>query len=119
MSLFKLRKNSICFGSCRQEQGNAMKNAHFDKDKRPDVVLLDDGYQHRSVQPSMSILLVGSNRPVYEDKLLPSGLREPLKGKNRASIVLVTKCHRFTTIDFRIYSNDLDLFHFRVSTLLL
>ena len=87
----------------------------FDEDKRPDVVLLDDGYQHRSVQPSLSILLVDSNRPVYEDKLLPSGfLREPLKGKNRASIVLVTKCHPdLQPIDFRIYSNGLDLFPFQ------
>ncbi len=87
----------------------------FDEDKRPDVVLLDDGYQHRNVQPSLSILLVDSNRPVYEDKLLPSGLlREPLKGKNRASIVLVTKCHPdLQPIDFRIYSNGLDLFPFQ------
>ena len=87
----------------------------YDEERRPDVILLDDGYQHRSVQPSLSILLVDSNRPVYEDKLLPSGLlREPLKGKNRASIVLVTKCHPdLQPIDFRIYSNGLDLFPFQ------
>ena len=60
---------------------------------QPDVILLDDGYQHRYVKPSLSVLLVDSNRPIYEDKLLPAGrLREPLKRKDRASIVLVTKC---------------------------
>jgi tetraacyldisaccharide 4'-kinase len=87
----------------------------FDKDRRPDVILLDDGFQHRSVQPSLSILLVDSNRPAFEDKLLPSGLlREPLRGKDRASIVLVTKCHHdLQPIDFRIYSNGLDLFPFQ------
>ena len=87
----------------------------YEKDKRPDVILLDDGFQHRSVQPSLSILLVDSNRPIYEDKLLPSGLlREPLRGKDRASIVLVTKCHPdFQPLDFRIYSNGLDLFPFQ------
>ena len=82
---------------------------------RPDVILLDDGFQHRRVKPSLSILLVDSNRPVFEDELLPAGLlREPLSGKNRASIVLVTKCHPdMQPIDFRIYSNGLDLYPFQ------
>ena len=57
----------------------------IEKSERPDVILLDDGFQHRHVLPSLSILLVDSNRPVFEDKLLPAGLlREPLKGKDRA-----------------------------------
>ena len=87
----------------------------LEKEKQPDVILLDDGFQHRSVQPSLSILLVDSNRPVYEDKLLPTGLlREPLKGKDRASIVLVTKCHPdLQPIDFRIYSNGLELYPYQ------
>ena len=77
--------------------------------------MLDDGFQHRRVKPSLSILLVDSNRPVFEDELLPAGLlREPLSGKNRASIVLVTKCHPdMQPIDFRIYANGLDLFPFQ------
>ncbi|HHU26027.1 MAG TPA: tetraacyldisaccharide 4'-kinase [Bacteroidales bacterium] len=81
----------------------------------PDVILLDDGFQHRRVKPSLSILLVDSNRPVFEDELLPAGLlREPLYGKNRASIVVVTKCYPdMQPIDFRIYANGLDLFPFQ------
>ena len=52
----------------------------IEKEERPDVILLDDGFQHRHVLPSLTILLVDSNRPVYEDRLLPAGyLREPLK----------------------------------------
>ena len=87
----------------------------FDKEKQPDVILLDDGFQHRYVLPSMSILLVDSNRPVFEDKLLPAGmLREPLKSLDRASIVMVTKCQPdMHPIDFRIYSNGLDLFPYQ------
>lgn len=87
----------------------------IEKEERPDVVLLDDGFQHRHVLPSLSILLADSNRPVYEDKLLPAGrLREPLKGKDRASIVLVTKCDPdMQPIDYRIYSNGLDLFPYQ------
>ncbi len=87
----------------------------IDKEERPDVILLDDGFQHRHVLPSLSILLVDSNRPVYEDNLLPAGnLREPLKGKHRASTVIVTKCSRdMQPIDFRIYENGLDLFPYQ------
>ncbi|WP_294081315.1 tetraacyldisaccharide 4'-kinase [Proteiniphilum sp. UBA5384] len=87
----------------------------IEKEQRPDVILLDDGFQHRHVRPSLSILLVDSNRPVFEDRLLPAGsLREPLKGKERASIVIVTKCDAdMQPIDFRIYTNGLDLFAFQ------
>jgi tetraacyldisaccharide 4'-kinase len=87
----------------------------IEKAERPDVILLDDGFQHRHVKPSLSILLADSNRPVYEDCLLPAGrLREPLKGKDRASIVLVTKCDPdMQPINYRIYSNGLDLFPYQ------
>ncbi len=86
-----------------------------EEEDRPDVILLDDGFQHRYVLPSLTILLVDSNRPVFEDQLLPAGLlREPLKGLNRASIVLVTKCHPdMQPIDFRIYTNGLELFPYQ------
>lgn len=87
----------------------------IEKEERPDVILLDDGFQHRYVKPSLSILLVDSNRPIFEDRLLPVGsLREPLKGKERASIVIVTKCNPdMQPIDFRIYTNGLNLYAFQ------
>ncbi len=59
----------------------------------PDVILLDDAYQHRYVKPGMNILLTDYNRPIYEDAMLPAGrLREPLSGKKRADIMIVSKC---------------------------
>lgn len=87
----------------------------IEKPERPDLILLDDGFQHRHVKPSLSILLVDSNRPVFEDRLLPAGLlREPLIGKIRASMVVVTKCNPdMQPIDFRIYTNGLDLYPFQ------
>lgn len=85
------------------------------KEQRPDVILLDDGYQHRYVKPSLSILLMDSNRPIYEDALLPAGrLREPFRRKDRANIVIVTKCDSYLRpINFRIIENGLDLFPFQ------
>src|SRR5574344_631026 len=61
--------------------------------KGTDVVLLDDAYQHRYVNPGINILLVDYHRLIIYDKLLPAGrLREPQSGKSRANIVIVTKC---------------------------
>lgn len=57
------------------------------------VVLLDDGFQHRKVRPGFSILLSDYHRPFYNDFLLPSGrLRESRWGANRADVIVVTKC---------------------------
>ena len=57
-----------------------------------DVILLDDAYQHRSVEPSLSILLSTCKRPFYDDFLLPTGrLREARRGALRADIICFTK----------------------------
>jgi tetraacyldisaccharide 4'-kinase len=57
------------------------------------VILLDDAYQHRSVRPSLNILLTDYNRPFYKDMVLPAGrLRESRNGAERANLVIVTKC---------------------------
>jgi tetraacyldisaccharide 4'-kinase len=66
----------------------------FPKIQRPEVILLDDAFQHRYVKPSLSILLTDSRRPFYEDYLLPTGrLREPAKNAGRADIIIFTKCN--------------------------
>ncbi len=61
--------------------------------KVPDVIVMDDAYQHRYVKPGLSILVMDYNRPLWKDFMLPAGeLREPMKGKSRADIVFVSKC---------------------------
>lgn len=61
--------------------------------ERPDVILLDDAYQHRYVKPSYSILLTDFNRLMPRDKLLPAGrLREPVYYSEYANMIIVTKC---------------------------
>jgi tetraacyldisaccharide 4'-kinase len=57
------------------------------------VILMDDGYQHRWVDPGLKILLTAYHRPYFNDMLLPSGdLREFRSGSGRADIIVVTKC---------------------------
>jgi tetraacyldisaccharide 4'-kinase len=59
----------------------------------PEVIILDDAFQHRYIRPGLSIVLVDYNRPVFHDFLLPAGnLREPWKNIRRSDLVIVTKC---------------------------
>ncbi len=60
---------------------------------KPEVIIMDDAYQHRYVNPGFSILVIDYNRPLWKDLMLPAGeLREPRVGKKRADIILVNKC---------------------------
>ncbi len=57
------------------------------------AIILDDAFQHRRVNPGLSIVLVDHTRPVFRDFLLPMGnLRESRCNINRADVVIVTKC---------------------------
>lgn len=57
-----------------------------------DVILMDDGFQHRAVQPSTSIVLTSFQNPFYRDFTMPSGsLREGRRWARRADIIVVTK----------------------------
>ena len=63
--------------------------------QKPEVILLDDAFQHRWVKPSLSILLTDSRRPFDEDFLLPAGrLRELPKNAQRADMLIFTKCDK-------------------------
>ena len=59
----------------------------------PDVILLDDAFQHRKVKAGLNILLTTYNNLYVDDFILPTGnLREPISGAQRAKIIVVTKC---------------------------
>ncbi len=83
--------------------------------KDVDIVLLDDAFQHRYVKPGINILLVDYHRLIIYDKMLPAGrLREPLSGKNRADIVIITKCPKdLKPMEFRVLTKAMDLYPFQ------
>ncbi len=59
----------------------------------PDVIVMDDGYQHRSINPGFKILLTAFDHLFTNDFLLPAGnLRESRSGYKRADCLVVTKC---------------------------
>ena len=58
-----------------------------------DLIILDDAFQHRALKPTLSIVLVDYNRPVFNDHLLPLGKLRDLPGRIAAAdIVIVSKC---------------------------
>jgi tetraacyldisaccharide 4'-kinase len=79
--------------------------------KKPDVVLLDDAFQHRYVSAGVNVLLTDYNHLITKDYLLPYGrLREPASNKSRATIIIVTKCPaEIKPIDERIITKELEI----------
>ena len=78
---------------------------------KPNVILLDDAFQHRYVTPGVNILLTDYSRLITKDSLLPYGrLRESASNKSRASIIIVTKCPtEIKPIDERIITKELEI----------
>ena len=77
----------------------------------PDVILLDDAFQHRSVSPGINILLIDFNRPIDKDMLMPVGrLREARWQMRRANVIIYTKCpQEISPITRRIIMKDVNL----------
>ena len=78
-----------------QTSKKARRCLHKDFPKS-DIIVLDDAFQHRAVKPSVSVVLVDYNRPVFKDHLMPIGrLRDLRERISAADIVVVSKCPRF------------------------
>lgn len=59
----------------------------------PQIILLDDAFQHRKVKAGLSILLTSFDDLYVDDFVLPGGnLRESKDGARRADIIIITKC---------------------------
>jgi len=62
------------------------------KQFNPDIILLDDGFQHRSLERDLDLVLVNSGDIISDHKLLPYGfLREPWINISRGHAVILTK----------------------------
>jgi tetraacyldisaccharide 4'-kinase len=58
-----------------------------------EVLVLDDGFQHRRLRRDLDLVLVDATAPWGYGRLFPRGLlREPLRGLRRAGVVLLTRC---------------------------
>ena len=69
-----------------------------------DLIVMDDGFQHRYVEPKINIVMIDATRPVQHDRMLPVGtLRDLPEELHRAHYFVVTKCpEKMAPIDRRI-----------------
>ncbi len=96
----------------RREEGiERIRNEH----PEVNLIILDDGFQYRGVEPWVNIVLVDYTRPVWGDHLLPWGmLRDTLSQMPRAHYVLVTKCPPdMNALDRRIVRKSLKLYPYQ------
>mgnify|MGYP001460210124 CR=1 FL=1 len=90
----------------------------------PDIIILDDGFQHRSLKRDLNILLINSLDKKENHKLIPIGkLREPWKNYKRADILIKTKSNLIEDNDFltkRINKTNKNIFisesHIKISS---
>jgi lipopolysaccharide heptosyltransferase II/tetraacyldisaccharide 4'-kinase len=81
--------------TCRYEAGLAAWREH-----RPDVFLLDDGFQHFQLHRDLDIVLLDAAAPFGNGKLLPAGpLREPAGTLAEADAVVFTRANRGSASD--------------------
>ena len=85
----------VVVGSDRQEAGRVAVERF-----QPDVIVLDDGFQHRRLTRDMNIALVDGVDPFGNGRLFPAGiLREPLSALRRASVVVITRADRAADLE--------------------
>jgi tetraacyldisaccharide 4'-kinase len=77
----------VLAGSDRYQSGmTAIQQFH------PDVMILDDAFQHLRLKRDLNILLLDAARPFGNGKIFPRGrLREPLSGLKRADVFILTR----------------------------
>jgi tetraacyldisaccharide 4'-kinase len=95
-----------------EKRVHAIKKIQIQESRQlPDVILLDDAFQHRSVSAGINILLIDFNRPIDQDQLMPVGrLREARWQMRRANVIIYTKCpQEISPITRRIIMKDVNL----------
>jgi tetraacyldisaccharide 4'-kinase len=63
-----------------------------------ELLILDDGFQHRKLNRQLDIVLLDSSRPLTHEALFPRGLlREPIRSLSRAHVLVLTRCDQSQT----------------------
>jgi len=83
----KLRGIPVVVGQDRFEAGLEALQTF-----RPQVLILDDGFQHLRLERDLDLVLIDATDPFGQGHLLPRGfLREPLENLSRADLFLITR----------------------------
>ena len=85
------QNNPICIVAVNNNRNKGVTKILTDYPKT-DVILLDDGFQHRWIKAGLNILITPFQKPYTKDELLPLGtLRENISAAHRADIIIVSK----------------------------
>lgn len=78
-------------------------------DNAPNVILLDDVFQHRAIKCGLNIVVSDYNNLYFKDHMLPSGtLREFKSGINRADVIIISKTpERTSPVEMRAILKDI------------
>ena len=69
-----------------------------EKNDNPDVLVLDDAFQHLAIHRDLNLLLIDAERGLGNGNLIPYGiLREPASQWKRADAIIVTKANISST----------------------
>ena len=65
-----------------------------------EVLVLDDGFQHRRLHRDLDVVVIDATLPPHRDRMFPRGtLREPASSLKRAAVVLLTRCDQAPDAD--------------------
>ena len=86
--------NSSCIVAVNKNRNKAVEKILNDY-PQTNLILLDDGFQHRHIKKSINILTTPFQKPFTKDNLIPLGrLREHKKQALRANIIIVSNSPR-------------------------
>ena len=81
----------------------------------PDVIIMDDGFQHRAFHRDLDIVLIDGGDSISEHRLLPYGkLREPWSNIIRADAIIITKKRPSALIKRKIDETLLPQLHTKI-----
>jgi len=89
----KLVLDQQCPGVAHLQNPDRVRSAEAAcRDHSAEVIILDDGFQHRRLHRDLNIVLIDALNPWGYGHLLPRGLmREPLSALRRADVVVMTR----------------------------
>ena len=94
--------NPSCIVAVNNDRQKAIEKIINDHPKI-DIILLDDGFQHRKVRAGLNIITTPFKLPYINNQILPLGtLREAIVGADRADIIIVSKSPDNLSIDDKL-----------------
>mgnify|MGYP003602293146 FL=1 len=81
-----------------------------------EVIVMDDGFQHRRLEKDKSIILIDSTNPFGGDEYLPKGrLRESLESLKRADELIISKSNYITQKELESIKKRLEKYGKKIS----